>query len=634
MRQHSSYNLIPNSSLPRLATRVGLSLILIFTILAGTYGPNVTAQSDDTAQYRVTFTSTWSAQTHPTDFPSSNPHFSGLIGGTHNSSVTFWAPGGLATQGIETMAESGGTGDLRDEVEDAINDGNAERVLAGGGLGDSPDSTTYDFTISKEYPLVTLVSMIAPSPDWFVGVHGQSLLNNQGDWITTLEVTLDPYDAGTDSSPSYLHSEDDTNPQEEITNLRGSSPFADASIGSFTFERLDGPDDPTATPSDTPIPPTETPIPPTNTSTPTTTPTNTPIATNTPLPPTNTPTATDMPTPSVMILAPANNATVELPFMLDVQVENWSVEPLGKHYHWLLDGIDQGPSFSRVPVTISDIPLGTHQITVELSEQDHSFINVSDTITISVVAPVVEPTAMPTAMPTNIPTAEPTVEATTTPGGVEASMAQYQVTFSSTWSGETHPPSIPGSAHYSPLIGATHNDQVSFWVPGEVASDGIEDMAETGGTSSLRAEIQTAIDSQTAEQIIRGGGLGSSPGMINTQPFTVSRDYPLLTLVTMIAPSPDWFVGVHDYSLLDENGDWKTEVEMELFPYDAGSDDGTEYTSGNADTNPKQTITNLTGVAPFSSQPLGSFSVTLLQTIGQPTEPVGNLDRGIYLPVR
>ena len=45
--------------------------------------------------YTVEFESTWSANTHPTDFPS-NPHFSGLVGGTHDNSVTFWETGQLA----------------------------------------------------------------------------------------------------------------------------------------------------------------------------------------------------------------------------------------------------------------------------------------------------------------------------------------------------------------------------------------------------------------------------------------------------------------------------------------------------------------------------------------------------------
>ena len=38
------------------------------------------------ARYRVTFQATWSAETHPTNFPA-NPHFSGLVGATHNENT-------------------------------------------------------------------------------------------------------------------------------------------------------------------------------------------------------------------------------------------------------------------------------------------------------------------------------------------------------------------------------------------------------------------------------------------------------------------------------------------------------------------------------------------------------------------
>ena len=47
-----------------------------------------------TAQYEVEFDATWSSETHPYKFPSS-PHFSGLIGGTHNEEVTFWERDGI-----------------------------------------------------------------------------------------------------------------------------------------------------------------------------------------------------------------------------------------------------------------------------------------------------------------------------------------------------------------------------------------------------------------------------------------------------------------------------------------------------------------------------------------------------------
>jgi hypothetical protein len=41
-----------------------------------------------TAQYRVRFDATWSAATHPVQFPAA-AHWSGLVGATHDATVSF-----------------------------------------------------------------------------------------------------------------------------------------------------------------------------------------------------------------------------------------------------------------------------------------------------------------------------------------------------------------------------------------------------------------------------------------------------------------------------------------------------------------------------------------------------------------
>ncbi len=58
-----------------------------------------------------------------------------------------------------------------------------------------------------------------------------------------------------------------------------------------------------------------------------------------------------------------------------------------------------------------------------------------------------------------------------------AGTVNYQVTFDATWSAATHPQAIPAGAHFSPSIGTTHNDQVTFWQDGGTATRGIELMA-------------------------------------------------------------------------------------------------------------------------------------------------------------
>ncbi len=189
-------------------------------------------------EYEVTFDAVWSSATHPESFPPS-PHFSGLIGGTHNQEVSFWELGGIATPGIESMAETGGKSSLRNEVNSAISAGYAAAVISGGGISRSPGSVSTTFDIDRTHSLVTLVSMIAPSPDWFVGVSGLELYNGRH-WEAEIMVPLDPYDAGTDSGANYTSANADTNPQEPIAVIGGFPFTGTGPLGTFTFRLRTG----------------------------------------------------------------------------------------------------------------------------------------------------------------------------------------------------------------------------------------------------------------------------------------------------------------------------------------------------------------------------------------------------------
>ena len=168
-----------------------------------------------------------------------------------------------------------------------------------------------------------------------------------------------------------------------------------------------------------------------------------------------------------------------------------------------------------------------------------------------------------------------------------APTATYTVTFDSTWSAATHPEDFPSNAHFSSLIGGTHNAEASFWDSGELASPGIQAVAETGSPDVLRDEINAAIMAGTARDVIAGPGL-ASPGSASAS-FDIHQSHPLVSLITMVAPSPDWFIGVHDLPLFD-NGRWVEEVEVIIFPYDAGTDSGLTYTSSNVATIPPAPI--------------------------------------------
>jgi hypothetical protein len=67
----------------------------------------------------------------------------------------------------------------------------------------------------------------------------------------------------------------------------------------------------------------------------------------------------------------------------------------------------------------------------------------------------------------------------------------------------------------------------------------------------------------------------------------VDPAHPLVSLVAMIAPSPDWFTGAADINLI-ENGAWAKSRTLKLIAYDAGGDDGRTYTAADKDAKPKK----------------------------------------------
>lgn len=217
--------------LSRFARALPLSVIL-------TLGAGLHAQGG-TATFDLTFRSGWSPESHPISFPG-NPHFSPLVGATHDAATHLWQTGGQATPGIEQMAELGSTSTLTNEVNALITAGGADQALLFGGLSTSPAERTVRFTVSAEFSHLTLVSMLAPSPDWFVGTDGLELRPN-GQWVDTLVVPLFVYDAGTDSGTSYASANQNTSPQDPIDKVTtAAGPFSNnpSAIGAYTIQRV------------------------------------------------------------------------------------------------------------------------------------------------------------------------------------------------------------------------------------------------------------------------------------------------------------------------------------------------------------------------------------------------------------
>ena len=192
-----------------------------------------------------------------------------------------------------------------------------------------------------------------------------------------------------------------------------------------------------------------------------------------------------------------------------------------------------------------------------------------------------------------------------------AQSATYTVTFTGKFTDDALASgvSVPSGEHFTTLIGAVHNGSVTFWSDGGTASAGIESMAEVGGTSNLKSEINAASSNALAviEQSIAFGGTATA-----TVDITLTTDHPLVTLTSMVAPSPDWFVGVSGLSLRNTANDgWQPSLTVNLFPWDAGTEDGTEFSLSNSPTSPQGTITSIKGTGKFSNEPIATLTFDL-----------------------
>ncbi|XP_042243075.1 spondin-1-like isoform X2 [Homarus americanus] len=199
--------------------------------------------------------------------------------------------------------------------------------------------------------------------------------------------------------------------------------------------------------------------------------------------------------------------------------------------------------------------------------------------------------------------------------------AKYEVTFEGLWSRHTHPKDFPTNewlTHFSDIIGASHSADYHVWKYGDYASDGLHQVAEWGSTRMLESELKSQSDH--IRTIIKARGLWYPN--VNGKTFAVFRvdnRHHLMSLVSMLGPSPDWIVGVSDLELCLKNCSWVDQKTLNLYPWDAGTDSGVTYESANAPSIPREKIRRITNSYP--NDPKSPF----YDPTGMPMTPLAKL---------
>lgn len=138
---------------------------------------------------------------------------------------------------------------------------------------------------------------------------------------------------------------------------------------------------------------------------------------------------------------------------------------------------------------------------------------------------------------------------------VPAQAAEVNVTFTNT----TH------HSYFTPLLITAHDPAISLFELGQPASDGLQAMAEGGDISGLSAAVGGA-DADTVEN--PAGGLLGPGETISADINTDATGHTVISLVAMILPSNDGFVGWNSAAIPTEPGTYT----YSLNAYDAGTE--------------------------------------------------------------
>ena len=124
-----------------------------------------------------------------------------------------------------------------------------------------------------------------------------------------------------------------------------------------------------------------------------------------------------------------------------------------------------------------------------------------------------------------------------------------------------------------------------------------------------------------------GGPINGTQHVMNID-VQVTQDYSLVSLVSMISPSPDWFTGIMKVDLCDSStGMWRDSWNVPMLaPWDAGTKNGDLFSTNSAPTSPPDNITIIdkNSDTPFKNVPgqsIPTLGKLMFQRINKPAMP-------------
>lgn len=231
----------------KLFSRIFTVLALVLFVSCGSddEGSPVGGGGDDdggptaAATYEVTFTPNFTAETHPTDYPT-GASFGPILAIAHAPDVSVFRIGQAASAAFKGFAEDGDADALATALTTGVDGMEVTTMVFSGGSTGPTTADALSVNVTPTNTRITFIARLSPSPDWFVGVDSFNIVAADGiSLVDQEEFSLSALDAGTDSGATYDSPNDPTT--GGTIRVINDAPFGTggltSALGTLKFER-------------------------------------------------------------------------------------------------------------------------------------------------------------------------------------------------------------------------------------------------------------------------------------------------------------------------------------------------------------------------------------------------------------
>ena len=177
--------------------------------------------------------------------------------------------------------------------------------------------------------------------------------------------------------------------------------------------------------------------------------------------------------------------------------------------------------------------------------------------------------------------------------------ATYTATLTTVFTEEDFPQDYPDDASFGTIVVITHAPEIDIFSTGQMASAGLEAYIESGDVETFRSFISDQVGEQNEGLFVLSTDGTVEAAASKTIDLTVTPERTRITILANLSPSPDWFIGLDSFDIVDGNA-LITDETVSLNLLDGGTSTGDTYNASGTDEN--ATISVLTG-APISDGP-------------------------------